>query len=70
MDDHEPTGRWRRSILQQPGPNQKENRPAGVFDTGTVAWIPDLSGSGVVQQITLNLLTVFGQGPVGHTHPS
>jgi hypothetical protein len=42
----------------------------GVFDTGTVAWIPDLSGSGAVRRITLNLLTVFGQGPVGRTHPS
>jgi hypothetical protein len=43
---------------------------AGVFDTGTVAWIPDLAGSEAVQQMTFNLLTVFGQGPVGDTHPS
>jgi hypothetical protein len=46
------------------------NSGAGVFDTGTVAWIPDLGGSTAVQEMTLNLLTVFGQGPVGHTHPS
>jgi hypothetical protein len=43
---------------------------AGVFDTGTVAWIPDLEASKLVGQMTLNLLTVFGQGPAGRSHPS
>jgi hypothetical protein len=38
---------------------------AGVFDTGTVAWIPDLASSPVVAKMTTNLLAVFGAGPVG-----
>ncbi len=43
---------------------------AGVFDTGTVAWIPDLTSSPVVEQMTGNLLELFGQGPAGRTQPS
>jgi hypothetical protein len=43
---------------------------AGVFDTGTCMWIPDLYSSSYLDQMTANLLSVFGQGPVGRTHPS
>jgi hypothetical protein len=53
---------------------------AGVFDTGTGAWVCKLfSGcpadrpfapNPMIQKITENLLTVFAQGPVGLTHPS
>lgn len=43
---------------------------AGVFDTGTVTWIPDMQLSPYVAQMTTNLLAVFGQGPVGLSHPS
>lgn len=43
---------------------------AGVFDTGTVSWIPDLSSSPVVGQMTANLLDLFGSGPAGATQPS
>jgi hypothetical protein len=56
---------------------------AGVLDTGTNNWIPaltdDHSGCGnpagpcasaVLQQITGNILRVFGQGPAGQTEPS
>jgi hypothetical protein len=43
---------------------------AGVFDSGTVTWIPDLQSSPVVDQMTGNLFVLFGQGPVGHTTPS
>jgi len=55
---------------------------AGVIDTGTNHWISALGtdqqgchhGGGcafaVLQQITGNILRVFGQGPAGLTHPS
>jgi hypothetical protein len=43
---------------------------AGVFDTGTVAWIPDLASSPVVGRMTANLLDLFGAGPAGGTQPS
>ncbi|HMC38501.1 MAG TPA: N,N-dimethylformamidase beta subunit family domain-containing protein, partial [Acidimicrobiales bacterium] len=43
---------------------------AGVFDTGTVSWIPDLSSSDVVGQMTSNLLGLFGRGPAGQFQPS
>jgi hypothetical protein len=43
---------------------------AGVFDTGTVTWIPDLSSSLLVGQMTENLLALFGSGPAGLTEPS
>ena len=43
---------------------------AGIFDTGTVAWIPDLSSSAVMGQMTANLLHLFGQGPTGKLMPS
>jgi hypothetical protein len=43
---------------------------AGVFDTGTVSWIPDLSTSPVVGQMTANLLALFGTGPTGLDQPS
>jgi hypothetical protein len=43
---------------------------AGVFDTGTVAWIPDLGSSTALQQMTGNLLHLFGQGPAGRISPS
>ena len=55
----------------------------GVLDTGTNNWIPALtddhsgcgSGTGpcasaVLQQITGNIMRVFGQGPAGLTEPS
>ena len=43
---------------------------AGIFDTGTVTWIPDLQSSSVVNQMTANLLSLFGRGPVGTISPS
>jgi hypothetical protein len=51
---------------------------AGVFSSGTVGWIPSLQGcatgpacpAGVMQEITGNLLRVFGAGPVGLKYPS
>jgi hypothetical protein len=45
---------------------------AGVFQSGTTAWIPSLAPcpATLMDQITDNLLRVFGQGPVGATNPS
>jgi hypothetical protein len=46
---------------------------AGVFDTGTQAWIPHLEGPNQLHHvvaITTNLLTAFGRGPVGLVAPS
>jgi hypothetical protein len=43
---------------------------AGVFDTGTVTWIPDIASSPVVGQMTANLLALFGTGPAGKLAPS
>jgi len=52
---------------------------AGVFSSGTVGWIPSLQECNpapgncpapLMQQISVNLLRVFGAGPVGLTHPS
>jgi hypothetical protein len=52
---------------------------AGVLDTGTVNWIDAMGacpvavstcGPNVVQQITGNVLRVFGQGPAGATNPA
>ena len=43
---------------------------AGVFDTGTVTWIPDIASSPVVGQMTANLLALFGSGPAGARSPS
>jgi hypothetical protein len=52
---------------------------AGVFSSGTVGWIPSLADcapgtSGcparLMQEITGNLLRVFGAGPVGLRYPS
>jgi len=46
---------------------------AGVFDVGTQAWVQSLGVPGQVQsviEITTNLLTTFGRGPAGATHPS
>ena len=52
---------------------------AGVFSSGTVGWIPALMPcaqsasscpAGVMQQITANILRVFGAGPAGLTEPS
>jgi hypothetical protein len=51
---------------------------AGVWDSGTNNWIPDLTpcASGqpcpapTISAITGNLLRVFGSGPAGTTHPS
>jgi hypothetical protein len=43
---------------------------AGVFDSGTVTWIPDLSSSSVVNVMTGNLLALFGAGPTGGAQPS
>jgi hypothetical protein len=36
---------------------------AAVFDTGTCAWIPDLTTTPVIAQMTVNLLAALGQGP-------
>jgi hypothetical protein len=51
---------------------------AGIFDSGTVGWINALSpcdnspgcAANTVQQITGNLLSLFGQGPAGDNVPS
>jgi hypothetical protein len=54
---------------------------AGVFDAGTMQWICALgtqcfpvavtpSGQAFVRTATLNLLTVFAQGPAGKVHPA
>lgn len=43
---------------------------AGVFDSGTVSWIPDIGSSRPVQEMTANLLALFGTGPTGLTQPS
>ena len=43
---------------------------AGVFDTGTVTWIPDIASSPIVGQMTANLLALFGSGPAGLRAPS
>jgi hypothetical protein len=53
---------------------------AGVLDTGTVNWIAAMGacpagvaascGPNVVQQITGNVLRVFGQGPAAATNPA
>ena len=52
---------------------------AGVFSTGTIAWIPSLTPCGpvspacaapLVQGITGNVLSLFGQGPAGRLQPS
>ncbi len=43
---------------------------AGVFDSGTVTWIPDLSSSPLVNRMTGNLLALFGTGPAGQVQPS
>jgi hypothetical protein len=40
---------------------------AGVFDTGTVSWIPDMATMPVVGQMTANLMHLFGTGPAGLT---
>ncbi len=51
---------------------------AGVWDSGTNAWIPDLNPCAadracpaeVIGRITGNLLQALGSGPAGLTHPS
>ena len=43
---------------------------AGVFDTGTVTWIIDMPAHPIVDQMTANLLALFGHGPAGRTQPS
>ncbi len=51
---------------------------AGVFSSGTVGWIPSLQNCApgascparLMQEITGNLLRVFGAGPVGLKYPS
>lgn len=52
---------------------------AGVFESGTTAWIPSLAPclpaqqdcpAHLMSQLTANVLRVFGQGPVGQRHPS
>jgi hypothetical protein len=46
---------------------------AGVFDTGTQAWITHLDPPNQLQHvvdITTNMLTVFGRGPAGLYYPS
>jgi hypothetical protein len=51
---------------------------AGVFASGTIAWIPDLNtkcgyphcpGPSLIR-ITENLLAAFGMGPAGEAHPT
>jgi hypothetical protein len=51
---------------------------AGVFATGTIAWIVDLDPKctaadcpgPVLIKVTENLLAAFGSGPAGKIHPS
>ena len=46
---------------------------AGVIDVGTQAWVQSLGPPTQVQaviDITTNILTTFGRGPAGTTHPS
>jgi hypothetical protein len=43
---------------------------SGVFDSGTCAWIPDLSTQPAFRQMTANLLALFGTGPAGRVQPS
>jgi hypothetical protein len=46
---------------------------AGVFDVGTQAWVNVLGPPNEVPAavgITTNVLTAFGRGPAGQTHPS
>ena len=52
---------------------------AGVFTSGTVNWIPSLVACSsptsacpaqVMREMTLNIMRVFGAGPVGNTYPS
>jgi hypothetical protein len=46
---------------------------AGVLDVGTQAWVQSLEPPTQVQpviDITTNILTTFGRGPAGTTHPS
>jgi len=47
---------------------------AGVIDTGTNHWINAMGtnqqASSILDQITGNIMRVFGQGPAGLTHPS
>lgn len=53
----------------------------GVFSSGTNGWIPAMApcdastpasacAAPAVQQMTANLLSLFGQGPAGHVEPS
>ena len=46
---------------------------AGVFDVGTQAWVNVLGPPNEVPTavtVTTNVLTAFGRGPAGQTHPS
>ena len=46
---------------------------AGVFNVGTQAWVQSLGPPTLVQatvDITTNVLTTFGRGPAGTSHPS
>ncbi len=43
---------------------------AGIFDTGTVAWIPDLPRIPQIDEMTANLMRLFGSGPAGRSEPS
>ncbi len=52
---------------------------AGIFDSGTTQWIPDLSPcpatetacpAPTMQKLTNNILRVFGEAPVGDRYPS
>jgi hypothetical protein len=43
---------------------------AGVFDSGTTEWIPDLSSFSAIDEMTANLLELFGKGPAGRFEPS
>ena len=51
---------------------------AGVFSSGTVGWIPSLEDCAagptcparLMQEVTGNVLRVFGAGPVGLRYPS
>lgn len=72
---HSPMPRWEtQTNVDDPASDTTyytdPSSDAGVFDTGTVTWIPDLSSSALVNQMTGNLLALFGTGPTGRVQPS
>ena len=72
-------GQWSGQTYSDMTYYTNQSGAAGVFDSGTVNWINALTPcatsttpcpASAVQQITGNLLWLFGQGPAGATDPS